>query len=98
MVQKYGVGNIDDHFISFNTICDATQERQDAMYKLVKEDVDLMLVHGELVETENWLPEGHITIGVTSGASTPDKDVEDALIKVFDIKTGGSLASSSVNI
>lgn len=25
MMRKYGVENVNDHFISFNTICDATQ-------------------------------------------------------------------------
>lgn len=24
-MQKYGVENVNEHFISFNTICDATQ-------------------------------------------------------------------------
>lgn len=34
MIQKFGPQHVDDHFLAFNTICDATQERQDAMYKM----------------------------------------------------------------
>jgi len=37
MMRKYGPAQLNQHFQSFNTICDATQERQDAMFQLVDE-------------------------------------------------------------
>jgi 4-hydroxy-3-methylbut-2-enyl diphosphate reductase len=129
MMQKYGPDKLNEHFWSFNTICDATQERQDAMFKLVDEKLDLMLVVGgynssntthlqeisvernipsyhidsverildgnriehkplgkDLEIQESWLPAGPIVVGVTSGASTPDKVVEAAIERIFAAK------------
>jgi 4-hydroxy-3-methylbut-2-en-1-yl diphosphate reductase len=131
MMKKYSTAELNDHFQSFNTICDATQERQDAMFKLADEPLDLMVVIGgynssntthlqeisiehqipsyhidsdariladnqiehkplskELEITKNWLPEGKIVVGVTSGASTPDKVVEAAIERIFATKSG----------
>ncbi|MFQ3617793.1 MAG: 4-hydroxy-3-methylbut-2-enyl diphosphate reductase [Cyanobacteriota bacterium] len=133
MMQKYGPDQLNQHFLAFNTICDATQERQDAMYDLVDAPLDLMVVvggynssntthlqeiaidrripsyhidsgdrigpgnrvehkplHHDLTVTENWLPDGPITVGITSGASTPDRIVADVIEKIFELK--GSLA------
>ena len=131
MLKKYGPLALNEHFHSFNTICDATQERQDAMYGLVDADIDLMVVIGgfnssntthlqeiavdrnipsfhidsaarvgpgnrvehkplhsdELKAEMDWLPTGKLSIGVTSGASTPDKAVQEVIEKIFAIKS-----------
>ncbi len=126
---KYGVENLNQHFLSYNTICDATQERQDAMLEIVEEPLDLMIVIGgynssntthlqeiaiakglpsyhidcsdriisaEIIEHKplgqaleqsgNWLPTGKVKIGITSGASTPDRVVSDVIEKIFTLK------------
>ena len=46
MVQKYGEDESDRHFRFFDTICGATQDRQDALEKLLQEPIDLLLVIG----------------------------------------------------
>ena len=130
MLKKHGPLELNQHFHSFNTICDATQERQDAMFSLVEADVDVMVVIGgfnssntthlqeiaverqlpsfhidsairvgpgnkiehkplhskELKTDTDWLPSGKISVGVTSGASTPDKAVQEVIEKIFEIK------------
>jgi 4-hydroxy-3-methylbut-2-enyl diphosphate reductase len=130
MMRKYSPTNLNQHFLSFNTICGATQERQNAMFGLVDEKLDLMVVvggfnssntthlqeialnrsipsyhidsaerislenriehkplHQDLTVTENWLPDGPIVVGITSGASTPNKVVEDVIEKIFQLKS-----------
>lgn len=46
MAQKYGVAEQPKHFRFFDTICGATQDRQDALEKLLAEPMDLLLVIG----------------------------------------------------
>ena len=46
MLRKYGPIELNKHFLSFNTICDATEERQQAMFSLVDEPLDLLVVIG----------------------------------------------------
>jgi 4-hydroxy-3-methylbut-2-enyl diphosphate reductase len=128
MLQRFGPAELNDHFLAFNTICDATQERQDAMFALVDEPLDLMVViggynssntthlqeiavsrgirsfhidtperigpgnriehmplGGELDVEDPFLPEGPIRVGITSGASTPDRIVEQVIQRLIDL-------------
>ena len=129
MLKKYGPTDLSEHFLAFNTICDATEERQDAMFSLVDEPLDLLVVIGgfnssntthlqeiaisrgirsfhidtperigdeinsithkplgqDLVEEMNFLPEGPVNVGITSGASTPDRVVEHVIQKLMKL-------------
>lgn len=46
IARRYGADAIDEHFRSFDTICSATQERQDAVLALLQDQLDLMVVVG----------------------------------------------------
>jgi len=46
MITKHGEAELDKHFRFFDTICGATQDRQDALQKLLREPMDLLIVIG----------------------------------------------------
>jgi 4-hydroxy-3-methylbut-2-enyl diphosphate reductase len=46
MIKKYGEAEIDRHFRFFDTICGATQDRQDALQKLLAQPLNLLIVIG----------------------------------------------------
>lgn len=129
MLDRWGADELPRHYQAFDTICSATQDRQDAVVALLQEHrLDLMLVIGGYnssntanlaricaaslptfhvadpdcllsavairhrpvgskaeVQTTDWLPAaGHVAIGVTSGASTPDNLVAVAIAKLSE--------------
>jgi len=46
MTRRYGEAALPEHFRTFDTICSATQDRQDAVLRLIAEPLDLMVVIG----------------------------------------------------
>ena len=127
MTARFGEAALADHYQAFDTICIATQDRQDAVVNLLRyKPVDLMLVIGGYnssntanlaricaasrptfhvadpdclvsadeirhrpvgtkaeVSSSGWLPhDGPVSIGLTSGASTPDNLVGAAVARL----------------
>jgi 4-hydroxy-3-methylbut-2-enyl diphosphate reductase len=134
MVDRFGTAAMPSRFRAFDTICSATQDRQDAVVALLRDrPVDLMVVIGgynssntcnlaricaervptfhiadpgclvsaELiryrpaggkaeVEATGWLPAaGPLSIGLTSGASTPDNLVGTAVRRLAQLCNPG---------
>jgi 4-hydroxy-3-methylbut-2-enyl diphosphate reductase len=46
MAARYGGENVAQHFRSFDTICSATQERQDAVIQMMQDPPEVMIVIG----------------------------------------------------
>jgi len=127
MRDRYGEAELAWRYRAFDTICSATQDRQDAVIQLLAaQPLDLMVVIGgynssntcnlaricaervptyhiaqpeciespdairhkpagqpDEIRTTGWLPAGPVTIGLTSGASTPDNIVE-RVVRILD--------------
>lgn len=127
MARRYGSEALPERFRHFDTICTATQDRQDAVNKLVHEDIDLMVVIGGYnssntshlceisaeykptyhiddasciisprhirhmpvgggieVVAADWLKDGEARIGLTAGASTPDRVVGEVIDRIMN--------------
>ncbi len=128
MARAHGEEYAQANFRTFDTICSATQERQDAVNELLAEPLDVMVVIGgynssntislaalcsekvctyhvedasaidplsgavkhrpptwknDVIEA-GWLARpGHMRIGVTAGASTPNNKIGDAIARIF---------------
>jgi 4-hydroxy-3-methylbut-2-enyl diphosphate reductase len=82
MVRRYGVESIEEHFRSFDTICSATQERQDAVLALLGEPLDIMLVIGGYNSSNTC----HLA-ALVHQHGVPAYHIEDA--DAIDLTTGG---------
>jgi len=80
MIQKYGEANLHRHFRYFDTICGATQDRQDALQKLLQEPLDLLLVIG----------------GYNSSNTSPLAEMGEAKLPTYFIKNASKLVSSDL--
>ena len=73
MLRRYGEEELAEHYRTFDTICSATQERQDAVVRLLDEPLDLMLVVGGYNSSNTC----HLAALVQS-KSVPVYHIEDA--------------------
>ena len=80
MEKRYGPENLTAHFRYFDTICGATQERQDALQRLLSEPLDLLVVIG----------------GYNSSNTSHLAEMGEARLPTYFIKNAAKIVSSEV--
>src|ERR1700742_1217799 len=80
MEKKFGADVIEKHFRFFDTICGATQDRQDALEKLLREPMALLLVIG----------------GYNSSNTSPLPGVGEAKLPTYFIKNAAKMESTKL--
>jgi 4-hydroxy-3-methylbut-2-enyl diphosphate reductase len=80
MIRKYGEAEIQRHFRFFDTICGATQDRQDALEKLLNDPLDLLLVIG----------------GYNSSNTSHLAEMGEAELPTYFIKNAGKMQSDQL--
>src|SRR5436190_17629220 len=80
MSDRYGAENLNQHFRFFDTICGATQERQDALTHLLKEPLDMMIVVG----------------GYNSSNTSHLAEMSEHLMPTYFIKDASKIVSDKV--
>jgi 4-hydroxy-3-methylbut-2-enyl diphosphate reductase len=80
MTERFGAAEIDQHFRFFDTICGATQDRQDALSKLLQEPLNLLLVIG----------------GYNSSNTSHLAEMGEAKLPTYFIKNAAMMKSASV--
>ncbi|MDO8643759.1 MAG: 4-hydroxy-3-methylbut-2-enyl diphosphate reductase [bacterium] len=129
MIDRYGTEEVATRFRNFDTICSATEDRQNAVVNMKNDKLDLMIVVGgfnssnttnlakmassfvtsyhidgvdcvlsphelrhkppsqfEPVIAKDWLPNGPLQIGITSGASTPNQVLGEVVEKITSFR------------
>ena len=80
MAAKYGEAEVANHFRFFDTICGATQDRQDALEKLLQQPLDLLLVIG----------------GYNSSNTSHLAEMGEAKLPTYFIKNAAKMVSDKV--
>ena len=80
MEKKYGPETIAQHFRFFDTICGATQDRQDALEKLLREPLNLLIVVG----------------GYNSSNTSHLAEMGEAVLPTYFIKNAAKMVSDKL--